>query len=85
MIAAALAMTRTDILMLAVSVVLLASLVQQSTARSLLQTGSTCSGAIPECEAGRCYLQTVSGKMQNVCERCKPGYNTTTDGLSCGA
>jgi hypothetical protein len=76
-------MTRPNMIMLAVSLVLFACLVQTSSARSLLQ-GFTCSGAIPQCEPNRCYLQTVAGKMQNVCERCMPGYNTTQDGLNCG-
>jgi hypothetical protein len=77
-------MTRLPLSVIAVSLVLFAGLAQQSSARSLLQTGSTCTGPIPDCEAGRCYLQTVSGKMQNVCERCKPGFNATADGLNCG-
>ncbi|WIA36543.1 hypothetical protein OEZ86_007835 [Tetradesmus obliquus] len=76
------AMTRASMIQLAVSLVLLMTLAQRSTARSLLQ-GSTCSGPIPQCADNRCYLQTVAGRMQNVCERCKPGYNTTDDGLNC--
>lgn len=75
-------MTRASMIQLAVSLVLLMTLAQRSTARSLLQ-GSTCSGPIPQCADNRCYLQTVAGRMQNVCERCKPGYNTTDDGLNC--
>ena len=77
-------MTRLNLTMLASSLVLVASLVQQSSARSLLQTGSTCRAVIPQSEANRCYLQTVSGKMQNVCERCTAGYIATENGLNCG-